>query len=281
MRVLVTGASGQLGYDVVKRLKELNIECRGVSSRDFDITDSAAAEKYIMDYLPDTIIHCAAYTAVDKAEEEKDKCRIINAIGTENIARVCKKITAKMVYISTDYVFPGMGEQFYEVDDEKGPCNVYGRTKLEGELAVQNTLKEYFIVRISWVFGSNGSNFVKTMLRLGQEKREMNVVNDQIGSPTYTADLAILLCNMIQTEKYGVYHVTNEGICSWAEFAAEIFKQSGLRVKVKGIPTKEYKTKAVRPLNSRLSKNKLVEAGFSELPEWHDALKRYLKQLER
>ncbi len=279
MRILVTGSGGQLGYDVIKALKQHNIDCLGPDRNDFDITDYRAAHKFIYAYRPDAIIHCAAYTAVDKAENDVERCRGVNVQGTENIAKICREIDAKMVYISTDYVFPGLGNKFYEVEDEPSPKNIYGLTKLEGEQVVQKLLTKYFIVRISWVFGYNGNNFVKTMLELGKTHEELSVVTDQIGSPTYTVDLATLLCDMVVTNKYGVYHATNEGICSWAEFAREIFAQAGMQVKVQSIPASFYHTKATRPYNSRMSKEKLNENGFKRLPNWQDALKRYLKEL--
>jgi dTDP-4-dehydrorhamnose reductase len=279
LKILVTGAKGQLGYDAMKVLKARKIECMGVDINDFDITDEEVAFEYIVGYHPNAVIHCSAYTAVDKAEENEKLCRAVNADGTRNIAKACKKIDTKMVYISTDYVFPGTGEDAYEVDDPKGPLNVYGRTKLEGEEAVRELVNKHFIVRISWVFGKNGNNFVKTMLRLGREHNEINVVSDQIGSPTYTADLAPLLCDMVVTEKYGTYHATNEGYCSWAEFAQEIFKQAGYDTKVNFIPTSVYPTQAKRPFNSRLSKKSLDDAGFFRLPDWRDALRRYLKEI--
>ncbi len=276
MKVLVTGVGGQLGYDVIKELAKRNIDCIGADKAEFDITNFGAAHKFMTDYMPDAVIHCSAYTAVDKAEDEPELCHLVNAVGTENIAKICKEIDAKMVYISTDYVFDGTKEGFYEVDDVPNPINVYGKTKLEGEVAVQKILEKYFIVRISWVFGVNGNNFVKTMLRLGKERSELNVVADQIGSPTYTADLASLLVDMIQTEKYGIYHTTNEGECSWAEFAEEIFKIAGMNVKVNHITTAEYPTKAKRPLNSRMSKEKLVDYGFGKLMNWKEAVKKYI-----
>lgn len=276
MKVLVTGANGQLGYDVVKELQKQNIECCGVTRKDFDIIDFEATEKFITNYMPDMVIHCAAYTAVDKAEDEQGLCYLVNASATENIAQICKKIDAKMVYISTDYVFDGTKDGFYEVDDKPNPINVYGRSKLLGEEAVENILGKYFIVRISWVFGEHGNNFVKTMLRLGKEHKELNVVADQYGSPTYTADLASLLIEMIKTDKYGIYHATNEGVCSWAEFAEEIFKVARMNVKVNHIATDEYPTKAKRPVNSRLSKEKL-KGNFRELRDWKNALKEYIK----
>lgn len=276
MKVLVTGANGQLGYDVVKELQKQNIECYGASRQDFDIVDFEATENFIKNYMPDAVIHCAAYTAVDKAEDERGLCYLVNASATENIAEVCKKINAKMLYISTDYVFDGTKDGFYEVDDKPNPINVYGKTKLLGEEAVQKILDKYFIVRISWVFGKHGNNFVKTMLRLGKECKEINVVADQYGSPTYTADLAPLLVEMIKTEKYGVYHATNEGVCTWAEFAEEIFKIAGMNVKVNHITTAEYPTRAKRPMNSRLSKESLKDKIFFTLPVYSDAVNRYL-----
>lgn len=280
MKILVTGVKGQLGYDVMKVLHQRDTACLGADIEDFDITDAAATAAFIECYAPDAVIHCSAYTAVDRAEEEAALCERVNVDGARNIAAACKKIGAKMVYISTDYVFPGTGERFYETDDPTGPLNVYGKTKLGGELAVQELLERYFIVRVSWVFGKNGNNFVKTMLRLGQERDQVNVVCDQIGSPTYTADLAPLLCDMVATEKYGVYHATNEGICSWADFAAEIFRLGRCRAKVNPIPSSEYPVKAVRPFNSRMSKKSLDAAGFSRLPSWQDALVRYLKEIQ-
>lgn len=279
MKVLVTGVAGQLGYDVTKFLNQHNIECLGTDISEFDITDFAATSAFITDYHPNAIIHCAAYTAVDKAEDNQEFCQAVNVKGTENIARVCNTINAKMIYISTDYVFPGTGVEYYEVDDPIGPLSVYGKTKFGGENAVKAMLDKYFIVRISWVFGKNGNNFVRTMLRLGKECEKINVVCDQIGSPTYTADLAPLLCDMVVSEKYGTYHATNEGVCSWAEFAEEIFKQAEYSTRVNFISTAEYPTRAVRPLNSRMSKRSLNEAGFKRLPSWQDAVGRYLKEI--
>ena len=281
MKFLVTGVGGQLGYDVIKELKKRNIECIGVDKAEFDITDFEATHKFITDYMPDAVIHCSAYTAVDKAEDESKLCHLVNAVGTENIAKICKDIDAKMVYISTDYVFDGTKEGFYEVDDTPNPINVYGKTKLEGEKVVQEILDKYFIVRISWVFGINGNNFVKTMLRLGKERSELNIVADQVGSPTYTADLAPLLVDMIQTDKYGIYHATNEGECSWAEFAEEIFKVAGMHVKVNHITAAKYPTKARRPMNSRLDKQKLRESGLNLLPRWKETLYGFIKSLDK
>ena len=279
MKILVTGVKGQLGYDVCRVLNMRGIENRGVDIEDFDITDANAVDAYITNYRPDAIIHCSAYTAVDRAEDDAALCERVNAIGPANIAAAAVKVGAKMMQISTDYVFPGTGEQFYCPDDATGPLSVYGKTKLMGEEAVRRATDRHFIVRISWVFGKNGNNFVKTMLRLAQTKTDLNVVADQIGSPTYTYDLSHLLCDMIVTEKYGTYHATNEGICSWAEFAAEIMRQAGKSTEIHPIPTSEYPTRAVRPLNSRMSKDKLVENGFARLPDWKDALARYLKEL--
>lgn len=279
MKILVTGVGGQLGYDVCKVLAARGVEHKGVDVQDFDISDEKAVRAYITTYRPNAVIHCSAWTAVDKAEDEIEKVRAVNAGGPRNIAAVCREINAKMLYISTDYVFSGSGERFYEPNDPTEPLGVYGQTKLEGELAVQELLDRYFIVRISWVFGLNGNNFVKTMLRLSERQDKINVVGDQIGSPTYTADLAPLLCDMIETEKYGVYHATNEGVCSWAEYAQEIFRLSGKKVTVNAIPTSAYPTRAVRPQNSRMSKSKLEQAGFFRLPTWQDALVRYLKEL--
>jgi len=276
MRVLVTGANGQLGYDVVRELSARDMHHIGVDVNDCDIVDNDTVFTVFKAYQPTAVIHCAAYTAVDKAEDEPELCRQINEDGTRHIAQACKAIGAKMIYISTDYVFPGHGNHYHKPHDLTRPTCVYGQTKLAGEKAVQETLNEFFIVRISWVFGSNGNNFVKTMLRLGQERDSINVVSDQIGSPTYTADLAPLLCDMVSSDKYGIYHATNEGVCSWAGFAEEIFRVTGMNVEVNKISTDMYPTKATRPLNSRLDKSHLIKAGFSQLPRWEDALTRYL-----
>ena len=279
MKILVTGASGQLGFDCVKELERRHIAVRGVNSKDFPLTDFAVMQQYLLDYKPDAVIHCAAYTAVDKAEEEAAACEAINVIGTRNLAKLCHEIDAKLLYISTDYVFAGDGDKFYEPQDEKKPQNVYGLSKLKGEQAVAAELEKYFIVRISWVFGINGKNFIRTMLNLSKTHTELNVVNDQIGSPTYTSDLAVLLADIIQSDKYGIYHATNEGTCSWADFAREIFKQARKAVKVNDVPATAYPTKAKRPYNSRLSKACLDKAGFKRLPAWQDAVKRYLQEL--
>jgi len=279
MKVFVTGASGQLGHDVCRELKARGIEHRGVSSRELDITDGAAAERMLRDYCPDAVIHCAAYTAVDRAEDEAARCWQVNAAGTANLAVVCAALGSKLLYVSTDYVFSGEGERPWETEDAVAPRSVYGRTKLAGELAVRSMVEKYFIVRISWVFGANGGNFVKTMLRLAESREEVSVVADQLGSPTYTADLAPLLCDMIETERYGVYHAANEGFCSWADFAAAVFRLAGKSTRVRPITTAEYPAKASRPLNSRLSRAALDEAGFARLPAWEDALERYLREI--
>ena len=243
---------------------------------EMDITDPEKVEEVIDQADVEAVIHCAAYTAVDAAEDNVELCRKINAAGTENIAKVCREHNLKMMYISTDYVFDGQGERPWEPDDERHPLNVYGQTKYEGELAVEQNVEKFFIVRIAWVFGLNGKNFVKTMLNLGKTKEEVSVVNDQIGSPTYTPDLARLLADMIETEHYGRYHATNEGLCTWYEFAREIFKQAGIEVKVTPVTSNQFPAKAKRPSNSRMNKEKLVKNGFTPLPKWQDALKRYL-----
>ena len=281
MKVLVTGVKGQLGHDVMDELALRGIEGFGVDVEEMDITDRTACETVISQEKPDAVIHCAAYTAVDAAEDNLELCRKINAEGTRNIARVCKAMDIKMMYISTDYVFNGGGERPWEPDDHREPLNVYGLTKYEGEIAVEQNVQKYFIVRIAWVFGVNGKNFIKTMLRLGKEKGAVSVVNDQIGSPTYTYDLARLLADMIQTDRYGRYHATNEGLCSWYEFACEIFRQAGMdEVKVTPVDSEGFPAKAKRPSNSRMSKEKLTENGFERLPSWQDALGRYLKALK-
>jgi len=292
MKVLVTGAGGQLGYDVINELKKRGHEAVGVDVAEMDITDQKSVQSVICDVSPDAVIHCAAWTAVDAAEDCPDKVRKVNAEGTKYIADVCRKTGCKMMYISTDYVFDGQGENPWEPDcKEYQPLNVYGQTKLEGELAVSSTLAEYFIVRIAWVFGLNGNNFVKTMLNVGKKFDALKVVNDQIGTPTYTYDLSRLLVDMIETDKYGYYHATNEGgYISWYEFACEIFRQAeelghkeygAERLTVNAVTTKEYGlSKAKRPFNSRLDKSKLTEKGFHPLPEWKDALSRYLKQID-
>lgn len=279
MKVLVTGFNGQLGYDVIKELESRGVECKGVDMQDFDITDKEQTLAYVKNYNPDAVVHCAAYTAVDKAEDDEENCRRVNVDGSENLALACKELNAKMLYVSTDYVYGGNGDVPFETTDETDPKSVYGRTKLEGENAVRKHLSKYFVVRTSWVFGINGNNFVKTMLRLGAERDELNVVDDQIGSPTYTPDLARLICDLIVTEKYGIYHGTNENYCSWAEFASEIMKLGGRKAVVNPIPSSQYPARAQRPLNSRLSKACLDEAGIERLPSWQNALERYIREL--
>lgn len=303
MKVFVTGVAGQLGHDVMNELAsrgyegigtDLAPEYNGVQDGSYvttaqyvslDITDKEAVDKTIQEIHPDVVVHCAAWTAVDAAEDEdkQAKVRAINAGGTQNIASACKEVNAKMVYISTDYVFDGQGTEPWQPDcKDYKPLNVYGQTKLEGELAVSQTLDKYFIVRIAWVFGKNGNNFIKTMLNVGEKYDTLKVVNDQIGTPTYTYDLARLLVDMIETDKYGYYHATNEGgYISWYDFACEIFKQAGYTNTVIPVTTEEYGlSKAARPFNSRLDKSKLVENGFKPLPTWQDALARYLKEIE-
>ncbi len=279
MKVLVTGFNGQLGYDVVKELNKRGTDCKGVDFEDFDITDNCATLSYVKAYCPDVIVHCAAYTAVDKAEDDEETCRRVNVTGSENLAIAAKENGAKMLYVSTDYVYGGSGEAPFEVTAPTAPKSVYGRTKLEGEEAVKRHTDKYFIVRTSWVFGINGNNFVKTMLRLGAERDELAVVADQIGSPTYTPDLARLICDLIVTEKYGTYHGTNENYCSWAQFAEAIMSLGGRKAKIKPIPSSEYPAKAQRPLNSRLSKACLDNVGIERLPTWQNALERYFKEL--
>ncbi len=280
MKVLVTGVKGQLGHDVMNELAKRGLDSVGVDIDEMDVTDRVSVGKVIREAAPDAVIHCAAYTAVDAAEENEELCRRVNAGGPRNIAEVCRELDIKMLYISTDYVFSGEGERPWEPEDERAPQSVYGRTKCEGEIAVQELLEKYFIVRIAWAFGVNGNNFVKTMLKLSANHDTLRVVSDQYGSPTYTYDLARLLVDMILTEKYGVYHATNEGICSWYEFACAIFREAGISVNVVPVTTEEYGARAKRPVNSRMSKEKLTEAGFERLPGWQDALKRYLQVLK-
>lgn len=303
MKVFVTGVAGQLGHDVMNELAKRGYE--GVGSDlapaysgiddgssvtkmpyvSMDITNQESVERTIEEVKPDVVVHCAAWTAVDLAEDEdkKDKVHAINVDGTQNIANVCKELDCKMIYISTDYVFNGQGTEPWKPDcKDYAPLSVYGQTKLEGELAVSKTVDKFFIVRIAWVFGLNGNNFIKTMLKVGKSHDEVRVVNDQIGTPTYTLDLARLLVDMAETEKYGYYHATNEGgYISWYDFTCEIFRQAGYTTKVTPVTTEEYgKSKAARPFNSRLDKSKLTENGFALLPSWQDALARYLKEIK-
>lgn len=280
MKVFVTGVKGQLGYDVVNELEKRGHTAIGVDIEDLDITDAAAVDKMITEAAPEAVIHCAAWTAVDAAEDNEEKCRQVNVNGTENIAKVCKKLNCKMMYISTDYIFDGKGTRPWEPDDPvTTPLNVYGQTKYEGELAVRNNVEKFFIVRIAWVFGK-GKNFIKTMLNLGKTHDHLTVVNDQYGTPTYTYDLARLLVDMIETDKYGNYHATNEGgYITWYDFACEIFRQAGMDVDVEPVSSAQYAAKAKRPENSRMNKQKLVDNGFEPLPDWKDALRRYLGTL--
>lgn len=281
MKVLVTGAKGQLGTDLMNELEKRGIESIGVDVQEMDITDREACMRVISESKADAVIHCAAYTAVDAAEDNVDLCRKINGEGTRNVALACQATGAKMMYISTDYVFDGQGTRPWEPDDNRSPLNVYGQTKYKGELAVEELVEKFFTVRIAWVFGVAGKNFIKTMLRLGKERGAVSVVDDQVGSPTYTYDLARLLVDMIQTDYYGRYHATNEGFCSWYGFACEIFRQAGMdEVKVTPVSSDQFPVKAVRPANSRMSKAKLAENGFEPLPTWQDALGRFLKEIE-
>ena len=277
MKVFVTGSKGQLGYDVVNELEKRGHTAIGVDIEELDITDAEAVDKMITEAAPDAVIHCAAWTAVDAAEDNEEKCRQVNVYGTENIAKVCKKLDCKMMYISTDYIFDGKGTRPWEPDDPvTTPLNVYGQTKYEGELAVRDNVEKFFIVRIAWVFGK-GKNFIKTMLNLAKTHDHLTVVNDQYGTPTYTYDLARLLVDMIETDKYGNYHATNEGgYITWYDFACEIFRQAGVDIKVEPVSSAQYAAKAKRPENSRMNKQKLVDNGFEPLPDWKDALRRYL-----
>ncbi len=293
MKVFVTGVGGQLGYDVMNELKKRGIDCVGSdliekSDGDYvqlDITDKFAVEKALRKMKPDAVIHCAAWTAVDAAEDEENKAKVyaVNVIGTRNIVEVCKRLDCKMIYISTDYVFNGQGAEPWKADcKEFAPLNYYGQTKLEGEMAVAELLEKFFIVRIAWVFGLNGNNFIKTMINVGKKYDTVRVVNDQIGTPTYTYDLARLLVDMVETEKYGYYHATNEGgYISWYDFCCEIYRQYGLDTKVIPVSTAEYGlSKATRPFNSRLDKSKLIANGFEPLPIWQNALSRFLAELK-
>ena len=279
MKCLVTGYNGQLGYDVVKELERRNIECLGIDKNELDLTKKDDVYNYVKNYNPDVVIHCAAYTQVDKAEENKELCYDVNVNATKYLVDVCNEIGAKICYISTDYVFNGDVEGYHKVDEETDPINYYGLTKYLGEEEVRKNDK-HFIVRISWVFGINGNNFIKTMLKLSETKDELSVVCDQVGSPTYTYDLAKLLVDMINTDKYGTYHATNEDICSWYEFAKYIFEINDIDIKVNEVLTKDYKTLAKRPYNSKLDKSSL-DNDFYRLPDWKDACKRYCRELKK
>lgn len=280
MKIFVTGVRGQLGHDIMLELARRGIEAVGVDKEEMDITDPEAVRDLIMQEAPTAMIHCAAWTAVDSAEDQEEACREVNALGTENIARVCGEMDIPMMYFSTDYVFNGQGERPWEPDDEAEPLGAYGRTKYEGELALRRYVPEkFFIIRIQWVYGINGKNFVKTMLKLSETHKELRVVDDQIGGPSYTPDIAKLAVDMILTDRYGIYHAANKGYCSWYDFAVKIFELAGRDVKVIPVSTEEYGAKAPRPHNSRMDTSKLVKNGFSDLPDWEDALKRYLKEL--
>ena len=280
MRIFVTGARGQLGHDIMLELKKRDIEAVGVDIEEMDITDAEACERVIIEAAPTHVIHCAAWTAVDAAEEKPEACRRVNALGTENIAKVCGSLGIPMMYFSTDYVFNGQGERPWEPEDEAEPLGVYGETKYEGELAVRKYVPDkHFILRIQWVYGINGKNFIKTMLKLSETHKELTVVDDQIGSPTYTPDIARLCVDMIQTDKYGTYHVANKGYCSWYDFAVEIFRLTGRDVTVRPVSSEEYGAKARRPYNSRMDISKVEAMGFKGLPPYEDALRRFLIEL--
>ncbi|MBQ6380506.1 MAG: dTDP-4-dehydrorhamnose reductase [Clostridia bacterium] len=279
-KILVTGVGGQLGRDVVLELESRGIPCKGVDLADFDLTDKAQTDRYIRTFQPTAVIHCAAYTNVNAAEENEELCRKVNVEGTQNIAEACRYLKCKLIYISSDYVFDGSGDAPRNVDDPTGPLNAYGKSKLDGEAAARIN-PQTFVVRTSWVYGYNGNNFVKTMMQLGRQKTELTVVADQIGSPTYTKDLAKLLADMVQTTKYGTYHATNEGFCSWAEFAAAIMKEAGIACRIVPVYSAAFPSPAKRPLNSRLSKISLDFASFQRLPDWHNALSRYLIELSQ
>lgn len=280
MKIIVTGVNGQLGHDVVNELTKRGYDdVLGIDINDLDITNEKDVKSFMKRMNPNVIIHCAAYTAVDNAEDNSDLCYNVNVNGTKYLVESAKVINAKFVYISTDYIFSGDKKGEYRIDDDPNPKSVYGKTKYLGEV---ETLKyeKHFIIRISWVFGKNGNNFIKTMLRLSKDKDLINIVSDQIGSPTYTYDLSKLIVDMIETDKYGIYHATNEGICSWYEFAQKIFEYSNIKIKINPISTDQYPTKAKRPQNSTMSKRSLTDNGFELLPTWQDALRRYLKEIE-
>lgn len=281
MRIMVTGATGLLGQEVVRVMRARGHECLGVSTADFDLTDAAAVRRAVLDCQPQAIVHCAAYTAVDQAESEPHRCADVNAVGTLYLVRAAQAVGAKLLYISTDYVFDGSGDAPHEADDRTAPLNVYGLSKLQGEEAVRGVMARYFILRTSWVFGAGGPCFVGTMRRLGREKHQVSVVCDQVGAPTYAPDLAELIANMIVTDRYGVYHAANEGGCSFAELAQMTMRADGSRCRIQPITTAEYPTAARRPMNSRLSMRSLDENGFRRLPTWEDALHRYLDEMKK
>jgi dTDP-4-dehydrorhamnose reductase len=278
MKVVVTGAKGQLGQDVVLELARQNHEAIGADREQLDVTNEASVQAFISDVRPDVILHCAAYTNVDGAEKNEDAAYQVNALGTEYLAKAAKQVGAKMLYVSTDYVFDGTATEPYEVDEPTKPLGAYGRTKLAGEELLQKNLEQFFIVRTAWVFGVHGNNFVKTMLRLGKERGEVGVVHDQVGSPTYTVDLARFMVELMETQEYGIYHATNSGVCSWYEFAVEIFKQAGLSVIVNPLTTEQFPRPAARPKYSVLSKKKIEEQGLMPLRDWKEALNAYLEE---
>jgi dTDP-4-dehydrorhamnose reductase/dTDP-4-dehydrorhamnose 3,5-epimerase len=279
LKFMVTGVNGQLGHDVVLKLKEMNIGVVAPRRDEFDLTNREQVQRYIIEEKPDVIIHCAAYTAVDKAEDESDLCYSINVEGTRAVAEAAREIDAKVVYVSTDYVFDGLGLEPHSEEKEPNPVNYYGYTKEQGEKIVKVELDNYFIVRTSWVYGKNGNNFVKTMLKLAETRSEISVVSDQIGSPTYSKDLAEFIINLVKTNQYGIYHGVNEGYCSWYEFAKAIFEKAGIEIKINPITTEEYPTKAKRPLNSRLLKDNTDKTGIKRLPHWEDAISRFIEEL--
>lgn len=277
--IIVTGAKGQLGSDVCCELSKRSIPFKGIDKDELDVTDRKAVTEFFKANCADAVIHCAAYVAVDKAEDEKELCFRINEEGTQNLADECKRHAIKMLYVSTDYVFGGEGNKPFLPNDAKKPLGAYGLSKSKGEDAVTSTLDKYFILRTSWVFGEKNTNFIATMLRLSETRTAINVVDDQIGSPTYAKDLAVLICDMIITDRYGIYHGTNEGFCSWCELAAKVFEFTNKNITVNPVASKDYPTKAVRPLNSRLSKECISENGFNRLPYWEDAVERYLNNI--
>ncbi|MBS4213126.1 dTDP-4-dehydrorhamnose reductase [Neobacillus rhizophilus] len=280
MKVVVTGAAGQLGQDVLLELERNNHQAIGADRQTLDISDEAAVQAFIQEVKPDVILHCAAYTNVDSAEQDEETAYKVNGLGAKYLAQAAKQTGAKMMYISTDYVFDGTASEPYEVDHPTKPLGAYGRTKLAGEVFVQENLEEFFIVRTAWVFGKHGNNFVKTMIRLGKERGEVGVVSDQVGSPTYTVDLAKFMVSLVETDKYGIYHATNSGICSWYEFAVEIFKQAEMDVTVRPLTTEQFPRPAARPKYSVLSKKRIEEEGLTPLQSWKDALSAYLKELK-
>ncbi len=284
-KIFITGITGQLGYEFFKLFKDKGFNnVFSIPEDELDITKKEDVDSYFDKIKPEILIHCAAYTNVDKAEVEADKCFKVNVEGTRNLALKMKELNGTMVYFSTDYVFDGNGNNFFEIDDIKNPLSVYGKTKLEGENIVKSLISKYFICRVSWLFGINGNNFIKTMLRLSKTHDELNIVNDQIGSPTYAKDVAFEVYNFLKTQKYGTYHVTNEGVCSWAELAEFVFKSENIKIKVNKVSTEKYleinKNAAKRPLNSRLSKKSLTDNGFNLLPTWEDATLRYLREIK-